>query len=99
MKARLPSRPGKKVEVVDDENGGLIIGETHNLQQSLRAAELTNQAGGYTSDTMRQQAIIPPDVLAKSMREGWTEADWRKWANDPANRPFRVEHNGKIQRI
>ena len=41
---------------------------------------------------MRLVAKIPLSVLDQSFREGWfgDKERWRKWANDGANRAFRV---------
>lgn len=35
-------------------------------------------------------ARVPMTVWEQSEREGWDDADWRKWLNDPDNKPFRV---------
>ena len=35
-------------------------------------------------------ARAPITVYEQSIRENWDENDWKKWLNDPANKPFRV---------
>lgn len=35
-------------------------------------------------------ARVPLTVYEKSLHEGWDEADWKKWLNDPDNKHFRV---------
>ena len=41
---------------------------------------------------MKPVAVIPEEVLNQSMLEGWfhDKERWRRWANDPDNRAFRV---------
>ena len=39
---------------------------------------------------LRHSAIIPKFVLDQSFRERWEPKDWKKWANDRANKPFRT---------
>lgn len=40
----------------------------------------------------RLAAVIPQTVLNQAMLEGWfhDKQAWKKWANDPNNRDFRV---------
>jgi len=38
----------------------------------------------------RHAAVIPDFIMDKSLRERWDRKDWKKWANDPANKPFRT---------
>lgn len=35
-------------------------------------------------------ARVPMTIYEQSVREGWDEADWTRWLNDPDNKPFRV---------
>ena len=42
------------------------------------------------SNEFRHSAIIPKFVLDQSLRERWGPKDWKKWANDHANKPFRT---------
>jgi hypothetical protein len=37
-------------------------------------------------------AVIPQEVLNQAMLEGWfhDKARWKRWANDPDNRAFRI---------
>ena len=47
------------------------------------------------SKDLRHTAVIPQFVLDQSLREKWTNADWKKWANDSDNKMFRT-WNGKV---
>ena len=93
------TRPGKRLDVSNDGSGGLIIGETWDNEPALKAAHILGDGNAVNTEAMRQQAVIPPDVLARSLKEAWTPEDWKRWANDPDNARFRVAHNGRIQRI
>lgn len=38
----------------------------------------------------RHVARVPMFVYEQSVHEGWDEADWKKWLNDPQNDVFRI---------
>lgn len=42
------------------------------------------------SKEWRHSAVVPDFVLDKALRERWDKKDWKKWANDSANKPFRT---------
>jgi len=35
-------------------------------------------------------ARIPMTVYETSIHENWGDDDWKKWLNDPQNKPFRI---------
>ena len=45
------------------------------------------------SKDLRHVAIIPKFVLEQSLRERWTKKDWKNWANNHDNRPFRTHQS------
>ena len=42
------------------------------------------------SKDLRHTAVIPQFVLDQSLREKWTNKDWKNWANDSDNKMFRT---------
>jgi hypothetical protein len=44
----------------------------------------------HPNKELRHTAVIPKFVLDQSLRERWTPKDWKRWANDHANKPFRT---------
>lgn len=65
------------------------------------ARQMTELEDGRRHDGMRLEALIPAHVLEDSFAQGWFHDDkaWRRWANDPDNKHFRVEHGGKVKRL
>lgn len=47
---------------------------------------------GLHNIEMRHAAEIPLTVFEQALREGWADDPkaWKRWANDPANKAFRV---------
>ena len=45
------------------------------------------------SKDLRHVAVIPTHVLNQSLRENWTKKDWKRWANNHDNRPFRTHQS------
>lgn len=108
MKRLLYKRGAKSVWFAKED--GLIAtwNEYQNEadEQVARARMQTEIQGGRTRfDGMRLEAMVPAHVLGESMRKtpdrpyGWTPDDWKKWANDPDNRDFRVQYDGRIKRL
>lgn len=58
----------------------------------LAALERDMRAGQRTNHDMQKIANVPMSVLHRAMVEKWDRSDWWRWANDPANRAFRVWH-------
>ena len=42
------------------------------------------------SKEFRHAAYVPSFVYDQSLRENWDRKDWKKWANDPANKNWRT---------
>jgi len=81
----------------DDLTDNLTVENIYDVEPALDQARFARDhkdAVGHGKD-LRHVTEIPMDVLAKSMKEGWSPADWKRWANDPDNRMFRV-WGGKI---
>jgi hypothetical protein len=72
------------------DDGKHIIETRQDCQHIVDAAKiLSEQAPGKD---FRLAAVIPQVVLDQAMREGWfgDKKAWKRWANDPNNRDFRV---------
>lgn len=35
-------------------------------------------------------ARVPMTIYEQALHEGWDEDDWKKWLNNPENKPFRI---------
>ncbi len=85
-----------------DSDGSIYIEEQHDVEPTANLAKAASElVGGQKADGMRLEAMIPIDVLNRSFREGWyrDKAAWKRWANDPSNSIFRVQHNGRINSL
>ncbi len=40
--------------------------------------------------SLKVLARVPMTVYEQSVREEWSDEDWRRWLNDSDNKPFRV---------
>jgi len=76
--------------VIHDEErpDDLIVETVYNHDRALEAAKLISELP--PSKEFRHAAVIPPDVLDRSIREQWVSTDWKKWANNSDNRNFRT---------
>ena len=99
----LHHRGRKAVWWQEEDNKTHIWNEyTDDADDKAALAKLaTELEDGKRHDGMRLEAIIPAHVLEDSLRDGSFHDDghWRRWANDPANKAFRVEHGGRIKRL
>lgn len=66
-----------------------------------QAKDDADNANGMKADGMRLEAHIPRAVYDQAVREGWVHdrAAWKRWANDPDNKAFRVSYGGRIKRL
>lgn len=64
--------------------------EDGHIEQARQQKELCELFG--TPKDLMPRVVVPPSVLAQSLREGWLEDDvrWKRWANDIDNRRLRV---------
>lgn len=85
-----------------DTDGSIYVEEIHDVEPTAQMAkEASELFGGQKTDGMRLEAMIPIDVMNRAFREGWMHDKdaWKRWANDPSNKIFRVEHNGRINTL
>lgn len=79
----------RKTEYVE-EDGKTYIQTKQDCQSIVDAAKAMSELP--QSKDFKHVAIIPQEVINQAMLEGWfhDKARWKKWANDPDNRAFRV---------
>lgn len=84
-----------------DEDGTVHIEQVERCDPVLARVAALTEAQPDRHDGMRLEAVIPAHVMRRAYVEGWfhDEARWRRWANDPANRAFRVEHQGRVKTL
>jgi len=100
---RILDRQPHRTEVfhADPMDGDTFYIETiEDVEPVVELAKLqADNPSGLKADGMRREAEIPAYVMDQALREGWTPADWKRWANDPDNRAFRVEYGGRVKRL
>ena len=94
-KKRLLSRSQGKEEVFsyDQHDKSVTIEHREDVEPLIKLAK--DMSDLQPSKDLRHTAVIPQFVLDQSLREKWTNADWKKWANDSDNKMFRT-WNGKV---
>lgn len=80
----------RRTLITDDENPFVVntFTEVH-LDPILRAVAEAKDSSSKLRH-QRHVAKVPLTVYEQSLREGWDDGDWKKWLNDPQNKPFRV---------
>ena len=94
-KKRLLSWSEGKQEVFsyDQHDKTVTIEHKEDVEPLIKVAKDLSEL--KPSKDLRHTAVIPQFVLDQSLREKWTNADWKKWANDSDNKMFRT-WNGKV---
>ena len=94
-KKRLLSRSQGKQEIFsyDHHDKSVTIDHREDVEPLIKLAK--DMSDLQPSKDLRHTAVIPQFVLDQSLREKWTNADWKKWANDSDNKMFRT-WNGKV---
>lgn len=66
-----------------------------------QVAAAADNPDGLKADGMRHEADVPHSVVERAFREGWfhDRDAWKRWANDPDNRAFRVQYNGRVKTL
>ena len=89
-----PGDPCQQILHIDDADP--MRGAVEVVQEGeapLRAARIARDRGADSrSRELRHVAEIPMSVYLRACQEGWANDPkaWKKWANDPDNRDFRV---------
>jgi hypothetical protein len=90
-KAILDFDPITRRKVTYAEEDGVKYIETKQDCEGLVAAARAMSEMPQSKD-FKLVAVIPEEVLNQAFLEGWFEDKerWKRWANDPDNRAFRV---------
>lgn len=72
------------------EDGKQFIETKQDVSGVIKAAGVLSQEKPDKDFT--RVALIPLEVLNQAILDGWADdqEQWKKWANDPANRRFRT---------
>jgi hypothetical protein len=72
------------------DNGKHLIETRQDCTHIVEAAKILSEE--TPGKDFRLAAVIPQTVLTQAMNEGWfhDKKAWKRWANDPNNRDFRV---------
>ena len=89
-KKRLLSQSEGKKEVFsfDQHDNTVTIERREDVEPLIKVAKDMSEL--QPSKDLRHTAVIPQFVLDQSLREKWTNKDWKKWANDSHNAMFRT---------
>jgi hypothetical protein len=89
-KKRLLSQSEGKKEVFsfDQHDNTVTIEHQEDVEPLIKVAKDMSEI--QPSKDLRHTAVIPQFVLDQSLREKWTNKDWKKWANDSHNAMFRT---------
>lgn len=74
-----------------DPFGDFAIETIEDVEPVIESAKILADEHAERGD-LKHVARVPVTIVEQAMREGWyhdTEA-WRRWANDPDNKAFRV---------
>lgn len=73
-----------------EEDGRKFIQTQQDCEGIVKAAKAMSDMPH--SKDFKPVALIPQEVLNQAFIEGWFEDPiaWKRWANDPANRDFRI---------
>lgn len=75
----------------DDKPGKIGVYTEVDMDRVLESIkEAQEYEASRTRPLHRHLARIPMTVYERSIHEGWDEAKWKQWLNDPANDAFRV---------
>lgn len=82
----------KRKKVIYHEEDGKTYIETRVDNAGLvEGAKIMREYAVHDKE-FKPVCVIPEDVLNRSFTEGWFHdtAAWKRWANDPSNRDFRL---------
>ena len=89
-KKRLLSQSEGKKEIFsfDQHDNTVTIEHQEDVEPLIKVAKDMSEL--QPSKDLRHTAVIPQFILDQSLREKWTNKDWKKWANDSHNAMFRT---------
>lgn len=100
MGGRILAVAGQKRDIWHDLGAGEHVVEiVEDCAPIIQQARDLGDTGGRVHEAMRLEAIIPAHIHRRSLIERWDETDWRRWANDPDNRDFRIPYDGRVRTL
>lgn len=101
MAGRILSQTAHKTDIWHDLGDRKVLELVENTDPVLARVKAITEAQPDRHDGMRHEAEIPAHVMRQAYIEGWVhdEERWRRWANDPANRAFRIQHHGRVKTL
>jgi hypothetical protein len=90
----IANKSGLTTELITEGDSGYSV----STQDVAKTIEYARSIGEQTPNMdMRHVAEVPLVIYEKALHEGWANDQdaWKKWLNDPINKPFRSWH-GKV---
>lgn len=80
----------RRMTIYAEEDGRKFIETKQDCEGIVEAAKIMSDMPH--SKDFKPVALIPQEVLNQAFLEGWFEDKerWKRWANDPDNRDFRI---------
>jgi len=72
----------------DQHENTFAIEEREDVEPLIKLAKDMSEL--QPSKEFRHAAYVPKFVHDQALREKWDKKDWKKWANDPANKAWRT---------
>jgi hypothetical protein len=85
----------KRTMIVDSERPYSPVVQLEQDIEPILAACARDRDLHPARSTNKVVAKVPIGIYEQSIHEQWDESDWKKWLNDPQNKPFRV-WQGKV---
>ena len=82
------SQERQEIFSYDQHDKTVTIEHREDVEPLIKVAKDMSEL--QPSKDLRHTAVIPQFVLDKSLREKWSNKDWKKWANDSHNKMFRT---------
>lgn len=73
-----------------DDPDKFAIETTEEVDQLLDFCKAKREAVANAPDGLVHVAEVPLSIAERAEIEGWDQADWRRWLNDPDNAGFRT---------
>lgn len=100
MGGRILSIDGQKRDIWHDQGDGSAVVElVEDCAPIVQQVRDLGETGGRVHEAMRLEAIIPAHIMRRSYLEHWDDDDWRRWANDPDQRAFRIPYDGRVKTL
>jgi hypothetical protein len=81
----------RKKVIYHEEDGKTYIETRVDNNDLVEGAKIMREYAVHEKD-FKPVCVIPEDVLNRAFTEGWfhDKTAWKRWANDPSNKAFRL---------